>query len=116
MFASRRSKRSVQSHTLPCARPVLLRLTPQVIIRALVFLYTTGRSVTQHFSPGGRASSLRGVQPGRLPHTLVDLSDPQWRSFRQVLPLLCIVAVATAVAARLVRAYNTQASKRPCVD
>ena len=75
----------------------------QVIARALVFLYTTGRDVTQQWSPAaGKPSLLRGVQHGLRPGTYVDLSDPQWRTFRHALPLLCVAAVVSAALARLV--------------
>ena len=77
----------------------------QVITRALVFLYTTARHATQQLSPAGRPSLLRGVQPGLWPQSQVDLSDPQWRSFRHALPALCAAALLSALMARLVRAY-----------
>ena len=76
----------------------------QIIARAYVFLYAVGREFTQRFLPPGRAPLLPGVRPGLLEGSFVDLSDAQWRSFRDALPLLCVVAAASSAAARLVRA------------
>lgn len=69
-------------------------------------LWRVGRDLTRRLSPAGQRSSLRGVVASSLPHVFgasVDVSDAQWRAFRAALPLLCAVAVSTAVAARLVR-------------
>jgi hypothetical protein len=83
--------------------PRLSFAAAQVIARAYVFLLRCGRELTVRLSPPGGASRLPGVRAGLLAGTHVDLSDAQWRTFREALPLLCLVAAASAAIARLVR-------------
>ena len=84
-------------------RRLRLPIYRQVVARAYVFLWRAGRELTLRYSPPGGVSRLPGVQPIGGGGGHVDLSDAQWRTFRGSLPLLCVVAVATSAAARLVR-------------
>jgi len=77
---------------------------PQVVARAFAALFSHLRQLTRRLSPPGAASALPGVRPGLLPGSHADRSDPQWRAFRDALPLLCAVAVASSALTRLVRA------------
>jgi hypothetical protein len=95
-----------------CERLTPPLLSAQIIARAYVFLYAVGREFTQRFLPPGRAPLLPGVRPGLLDGSFVDLSDAQWRSFRDALPLLCVVAAASSAAARLVRAAVRQVTRQ----
>jgi hypothetical protein len=73
------------------------------VARAFACLLLHMRQLTVQLSPHGGASQLPGVVAGPVRGWRTDLSDPQWRTFRALLPLLLPVALGTSLLTRLVR-------------